>query len=76
VQERAYSLIQEVLRPLIQADGGDIALLRTEGDKIWIRLSGMCLGCPGQPYTLARVVEPLLKRHLGEHIVVIADHER
>lgn len=70
--ERAKTLIEEVLRPLIKADGGDIELLRVEGDKLFVRLSGTCLGCPGQPYTLTRVVEPLLKKHLGPGVVVIA----
>jgi Fe-S cluster biogenesis protein NfuA len=73
VRDKAKALIDEVLRPLIEADGGQIELVRVEGSSIHIRLSGTCLGCPGRPYTLARVVEPLLKRRFGNDIVVVTE---
>lgn len=73
MREKAKALIEDVLRPLIKADGGDIELIKVEGLQIWVRLSGTCLGCPGRPYTLSRVVEPLLKQRLGNEVVVIAE---
>jgi hypothetical protein len=32
----------------------------------------VCAGCPGQPFTVTRVIEPALKRALGKTIEVEA----
>lgn len=70
VQEKAAALIDELIRPLVEADGGRIDLVEVTDSRVVIRLSGTCAGCPGQPYTLARVIEPALKRALGAHVEV------
>ncbi len=75
MHERAKRLIDEVLGPLVAADGGRIELVSAEGNHVQIRLTGMCSGCPGRPYTLGRVVEPAFRRWLGESIVVDAEPE-
>ena len=70
VQDKAAALIEETLRPLIEADGGRIDLVEATPSRIVIRLSGVCAGCPGQPYTLARIIEPAVRRALGAHVEV------
>jgi NifU-like protein len=72
VREKAEAVITEVIRPLIEADGGRLELIEVTGNRVVIRLSGTCKGCPGQPYTLARIIEPALKRALGASIEVEA----
>ena len=70
VREKVEALINEVLQPLVQADGGNIELLRVEKNTVVLRLSGTCSGCPGKPYTTGGLIEPLLKKSLGESIEV------
>jgi Fe-S cluster biogenesis protein NfuA len=70
VQEKAAALIDELIRPLVEADGGRIDLVEATASRIVIRLSGTCAGCPGQPYTLSRIIEPAVRRVLGAHVQV------
>jgi Fe-S cluster biogenesis protein NfuA len=70
VKDEVEGLIAEVLRPLIEADGGGIELVRVEESTVVVRLLAACGGCPGAPYTKASVIEPVLSRGLGRTIRV------
>jgi Fe-S cluster biogenesis protein NfuA len=72
VHEKAAAAIEEYIRPLIEADGGHIELIEATETRVVVRLSGVCAGCPGQPFTVTRVIEPALKRALGTTIEVEA----
>ena len=65
MQDKAKAVIDEVIRPLIEADGGRLDLVEVTGNRVVIQLSGTCKGCPGQPYTVARIIEPALRKALG-----------
>jgi NifU-like protein len=56
VRDQAEKVIAEVLRPLIEADGGQIELLEASSRRVVLRLTGACGGCPGKPYTVGRVI--------------------
>lgn len=71
MQDRAAELVERVLKPLIEADGGTIELVEVSGKQVVIRLSGACAGCPGMPYTLAHVVEPAVRHALGKDFKVV-----
>ncbi len=62
VVERA---IDDLVRPVVEADGGRIELVEVAGDVITVHLSGACAGCPGAPYTRAGLIEPALAKALG-----------
>ena len=70
--DTAAKLVDEVLRPLIAADGGTIELVGLVDRKLVVRLTGTCAGCPGRPYTLGRIIEPVAKKWLGDDIRVEA----
>ena len=70
MQEKAEAVIAEVIRPLIEADGGRVELIEVTENRVVIELSGTCKGCPGQPYTRAHIIEPALKRALGTSVEV------
>jgi NifU-like protein len=70
VQEKVEAVIAEIIRPLVEADGGRVELVEVTGSRVVIQLSGTCKGCPGQPYTIARIIEPALKRALGASVEV------
>jgi Fe-S cluster biogenesis protein NfuA len=72
LEDRAKKLVDEVLAPLIKADGGEIELVGIVDKRLLVRLTGTCAGCPGRPYTLARIVEPVAKKWLGDDIRVEA----
>ncbi len=52
----------EIIRPAIQADGGDIELLEVdESDGVVIvQLSGACVSCPASTVTLKSGIERIL----------------
>ncbi|HEV3191693.1 MAG TPA: NifU family protein [Polyangiaceae bacterium] len=52
---------REVLAPLVRADGGEMHIVRFEGDDIYIHLSGACAGCPGAALTEDKVILPALR---------------
>jgi Fe-S cluster biogenesis protein NfuA len=72
VRDKAETAIDEYIRPLVEADGGRIDLVDVSDNRVVIRLSGACRGCPGQPFTLSRVIEPALKKVLGPDFEVEA----
>lgn len=53
--------LDEVVAPLVAADGGTLTFVRRRGDVVEVRLAGACRGCPGQSYTLKGVVLPALQ---------------
>jgi len=52
----------EEIRPMLQADGGDVELVEvTEDGIVRVRLQGACKGCPMSQMTLKNGIERLLK---------------
>ena len=52
----------ELIRPSIQADGGDIELVAVDEDGIVsVRFLGACIGCPSLDMTLQSGVEVMIK---------------
>jgi Fe-S cluster biogenesis protein NfuA len=64
-RERVESVLQRI-RPLLQADGGDIELVAVEGNNARVRLTGMCAGCPSAHMTLYLGVEMALREEIRE----------
>jgi len=63
----------EVIRPMLQADGGDIELVEVLDDGVVrVRLQGACSGCPMAQLTLKRGVEARLKEDIPEVVSVEA----
>lgn len=52
----------EDVRPMLQADGGDVELVEvTEEGTVRVRLQGACQGCPMSQMTIKNGIERLLK---------------
>jgi Fe-S cluster biogenesis protein NfuA len=59
--------VQEVLniiRPSLQADGGDVELVDVKDGVVSVRLKGACSGCPMSTMTLKKGIERFLKEKL------------
>jgi Fe-S cluster biogenesis protein NfuA len=54
------------VRPLMQADGGDIELVEVHGNSARVRLLGMCSACPSAHMTLFMGVEMALREEIQE----------
>ena len=71
IQKKVQAALEEI-RPLIQADGGDIDLVAVEKDTVKVRLRGACAGCPMSALTLKQGVERLIKQKVPEIKTVLA----
>jgi Fe-S cluster biogenesis protein NfuA len=59
--------VQEVLnivRPSLQADGGDVELVDVKDGIVSVRLKGACSGCPMSTMTLKKGIERFLKEKI------------
>jgi len=65
MREQVEAVINEI-RPMLQADGGDIELVDVEDGVVKVRLRGACAGCPGAQMTLKMAVERRLKEQVPE----------
>lgn len=53
----------EIMRPAIQADGGDISLIEVDSDSgvVTVELSGACVSCPASTVTMKAGIERIMK---------------
>ena len=66
MREKVQNVI-DLIRPAVQADGGDIELVDvTEDGTVKVKLQGACHGCPSAAMTLKMGVERLLKKSIPE----------
>ena len=54
------------IRPMLQADGGDVELISVEDGIVKVRLQGACAGCPMSQMTLRNGIERILKQEIPE----------
>lgn len=57
----------EVIRPAIQADGGDISLVGVDEPRgvVTVQLHGSCVGCPASTITMKAGIERIMKDRLS-----------
>jgi Fe-S cluster biogenesis protein NfuA len=65
VNQKVEAVIGEI-RPMLQADGGDIELVGIDSGVVKVRLRGACASCPGAQATLKMFVERRLKAKVPE----------
>jgi Fe-S cluster biogenesis protein NfuA len=71
VDKEAVQTVLDQIRPALQADGGDVALVDiTEDGVVKVELQGACKGCPMSQLTLANGVERVLKEQIPEIVRV------
>lgn len=58
------AILDDMVRPALRDDGGDIEVLEIRGGEIAVRMIGACDGCPSQSVTLTHGVERLLAEEL------------
>ncbi len=68
IKERIEKIIDEKIRPYLEADGGGLELVDFDEatGEVRVRLKGACAGCPGAQMTLSMGVEATLKEEIPE----------
>jgi len=64
-------VIDEEIRPSLQADGGDLELADVDGTTVYVSLRGACTHCPSSQLTLKGGVETRLKELVDPDIRVV-----
>jgi Fe-S cluster biogenesis protein NfuA len=71
VREKVEEIIGKI-RPLLQADGGDVELVDVDDGVVKVRLQGACAGCPMSTITLQQGIARILKEQIPEVKDVVA----
>jgi Fe-S cluster biogenesis protein NfuA len=58
------ALLEEFVRPAVEADGGAIDFVGYDEKKVFVEMKGSCAGCPSSTATLKGGIENLLKAKL------------
>ena len=56
----------DLIRPALQADGGDVELVDVKDGIVKVKLTGACGGCPMATMTLKKGIERILKEQVPE----------
>ena len=76
VEKSDVAAVLELIRPSLQADGGDVTLIDVdEAGVVTGELQGACKGCPMSEMTLANGVERILKERVPGVERVVPYHE-
>lgn len=64
-RDTVEELLEDMVRPALQSDGGDITLVRVEpeGD-VYVELVGACSTCPSATVTMRQGIERLMQAEL------------
>ena len=63
-------VIEQQISPELQKDGGDIEFIDLEGNKVKVKLTGMCQGCKNAQMTIKSFVESILKDKVDSNLEV------
>jgi Fe-S cluster biogenesis protein NfuA len=66
VNREKVAAVLDRVRPLLQADGGDVELVDVDGNRALVRLTGMCAGCPSAHLTIHMSLEMALREEMAE----------
>lgn len=64
--------VLDELRPALQADGGDVQLVKIESGVVYVRLVGACAGCEFASATLKNLVEKAIKEKVPKIKSIVA----
>lgn len=65
-------VLEQEIRPVLIADGGDVELHDVEGDRVLVRLKGACSSCSSSTETLKLAIEAQLKERVLPTLEVAA----
>ena len=70
--EEQVKLALDNVRPMLQADGGDVEFVSVDEDGVVsVKLTGACGGCPRAQMTIKMGIETYLKQEIPEVTSVV-----
>ena len=73
MKEKVEAALNKI-RPMLQADGGDVELVDVAGDTVYVSMTGACNGCQMAAMTLGGIQQRLIEE-LGTFIKVLPSTE-
>ena len=64
--ETVAALFEDMVRPALQSDGGDIDLVHVDAHDVHVRLTGACSTCPSSTITMKMGIERLLEEEFPQ----------
>lgn len=61
VPRRLLEVLETVIAPMIEADGGQLYLVAADSASVRLHLGGTCCGCPGARTTARWIIEPAVQ---------------
>ncbi|MFM9825694.1 NifU family protein [Flavobacterium sp.] len=73
ISQQIISILDEYVKPAVQADGGNIAFDSYNEDEkvVKVILQGACSGCPSSTFTLKSGIENMLKSMLNDDTITV-----
>ena len=68
--QRVMQVIDEDIRPRLEADGGSIELVDVDGKRVLVSLGGRCAQCRASAVTLHDLVQRILREQVEDDITV------
>ena len=68
--QKVMNALEEIVRPRLQHDGGDIDLVDIDGKVVTVALRGMCSTCPSSKLTVEGFVQKTLREQVEPDLVV------
>jgi NifU-like protein len=68
--QRVMAVLDEIIRPRLKQDGGDIELVDINGKEVSVALRGMCTSCPSSKLTIEGFVQQTLRDQVEPDITV------
>jgi Fe-S cluster biogenesis protein NfuA len=60
MHDEILAVIQEVLAPMVAADGGRLYVVQADAKQVSLHLAGRFAGCPGNHVATRRVIQPVI----------------
>jgi Fe-S cluster biogenesis protein NfuA len=61
LRAQVVRICREIIAPMVKNDGGEMYLVKVEGEDVYIHLAGTCAGCPGASITGDKMILPALR---------------
>ena len=65
-REQVEQLFEDMVRPALQSDGGDITLVKVVDNDVYVSLIGACQTCPSSIVTMQMGIERLLQEEFPQ----------
>jgi Thioredoxin-like proteins and domains len=68
--QKVMTVLDEIIRPRLKQDGGDVELVDIDGKTVTVALRGMCTSCPSSRLTLEGFIQQTLQEQVEQDLTV------